>query len=369
MSETNKKCKILIVDDTPKNIQVVASILREEEYQMAFACNGKEALDQTKSANFDLILLDIMMPKMDGYEVCERLKADPATQEIPVIFLTAKTETASIVKGFEFGAVDYVTKPFRKEELLARVRTHLYIRKLQLDLQEVNAAKDKFFSIIAHDLRGPLGALHNVTQLIIENIKNFSRDTLIETFIMQRDAAKNLLALLENLLTWSRIQRGMIEYHPQQTDVERIVHRNLALLTPHAEQKQITLHNSIQPKLIVYADVNMVDTVVRNLLSNALKFTDTGGNITISATPHEQYVDVSVSDTGVGISAKGLSKLFRIDEPYQRQGTADEEGTGLGLVLCQELVEKNGGTIRVESETGQGTTFTFSLQSSQPAKT
>ena len=152
MDDTNKKFNILIVDDASKNIQVVANILKQEGYQMAFARNGKTALSRAETMPFDLILLDIMMPEMDGYEACERLKKNPETKDIPVIFLTAKTDKESVLKGFGLGAVDYVTKPFNAAELLARVKTHLELKLAKEDLrnsrdqlQELNATKDKFF--------------------------------------------------------------------------------------------------------------------------------------------------------------------------------------------------------------------------------
>lgn len=159
MKSDDKKFSILIVDDVPKNIQMVANVLREEGYQMAFARSGDAALRHTETILFDLILLDIMMPEMNGYEVCEKLKQNPKTKEIPVIFLTAKTDTENVLKGFELGAVDYVTKPFNMSELLARVKTHLELREARQKLQELNATKDKFFSIIAHDLKNPFNAL------------------------------------------------------------------------------------------------------------------------------------------------------------------------------------------------------------------
>ncbi len=158
MERKDPKFKILIVDDVPRNIQIISTVLKLQEYQMAFARSGAAALEMVKKNLPDLILLDIMMPDMDGYETCRRLKNDPCfesgAKETPVIFLTGKTDSDSVVKGFEIGGVDYITKPFRTSELLARVQTHLQLKFAQEKLQEANAAKDRFFSIIAHDLKG-----------------------------------------------------------------------------------------------------------------------------------------------------------------------------------------------------------------------
>lgn len=383
-----EKPLILLVDDHPKNLQLLGSFL-EGAYKTAVAVNGAEALEFVKKKFPDLILLDITMPEMDGLEVCQHLKAFPETQDIPVIFLTARTKTDDVVKGFEVGAVDYITKPFQQKEIMARINTHLTIHNLQKrvkeqnlqlqqeiterkqmeeqikqakeELEKLNANKDKFFSIIAHDLRGPLGSLHGLAEILVENIESYSKDKLIRFLTTQRDAAKNLLALLENLLTWSRIQRDMIQFSPQQIDVGDMITQNIALFTPNAGQKQITLKRSIPKQVFVYGDQSMINTVVRNLISNALKFTDSGGTITVSVRQDEMTVEVSVSDTGIGIDAKHVPQLFQIDAKYQRKGTANEQGTGLGLILCKEFVERHGGKLWVESEVGKGTTFTFTL--------
>jgi signal transduction histidine kinase len=170
-----------------------------------------------------------------------------------------------------------------------------------------------------------------------------------------------LYALIENLLTWSRLQRGAIEWRPQAVNLHNAVERTMRLLASNAEQKEIELRNTTPEGMTGYADVKMLDTVIRNLISNALKFTHPGGSVTISAKEHEELLTVTVADTGIGIGQEHLPKLFRIDSKFTRSGTAKERGTGLGLILCKEFVERNGGTIWVESEKEQGTTFYFTL--------
>lgn len=380
---------ILIVDDTPNNLTILTQMLTDQGYQVRPAISGPLALKATSIELPDLILLDIIMPEMDGYEVCRQLKANAATHDIPVIFISALDETLDKVKAFEAGGVDYITKPFQAEEVLARVKTHLTLRNLQKTLQdknsrlqqeitehkqtaaalreseqqlrELNASKDKFFSIIAHDLKGPLGSLKGLSQFAEQHLAGSSPDKLKEIVALQRTTTENVLKLLENLLTWSRIQRGMLEYRPQQIQIEEIIERNINLFTANAKQKQLLLTSSLQGNMLAYADCNMVDTVVRNLISNALKFTHEGGTIEVSVRQVEQYLEVSVSDTGIGIDQVHLPKLFKIETKYKRLGTARERGTGLGLILCKELVETNAGKIWVESEPGKGTTFCFTL--------
>jgi two-component system sensor histidine kinase/response regulator len=388
-SSRKNESNILIVDDTPENLTILARMLTEQGYFVRPAINGQVALQAVRKDQPDLILLDIVMSGMDGYEVCRQLKTDEHTRDIPVLFMSALDETLDKVRAFEVGGVDYITKPFHPEEVIARIETHLTMRNLQKTLQEqnirlrqeiierkqaetalkeseqqlreLNVSKDRFFSILAHDLKGPLGSLKGLTQFAEEHLDSYSPNELKEIIVLQRRTAENLLKLLENLLTWSRIQRGILEYNPQFIRVKGVIDRNVALFAPNAEQKQITLNRSIPEKAVVYADFNMVDTVVRNLISNALKFTHSGGTVGVATRQDEKYIEVSVSDTGIGIRKEHLSKLFRIETKYKRSGTAREKGTGLGLILCKELVEQNGGKIWVESEVGKGTTFRFTL--------
>jgi signal transduction histidine kinase len=389
MVDNTNKGVVLAVDDTPENLGILFDYLDQSGFTVLLVQNGENALKQAEENLPDLILLDIMMPDLDGFEVCRRLKANELTRDIPVIFMTALSDTGDKVRGFEAGGVDYITKPLQHEEVLERVRTHTTIRQLQRELQEtntilqqyvellaeknteldeknaqleeVNASKDRFFSIISHDLRSPFVGLLGLTQIISEQFENYSREQLHTIITKLYKSTENLYALIENLLTWSRLQRGAIEWRPQAVNLQNAVERTMRLLASNAEQKEIELRNTIAGGMTGYADVKMLDTVIRNLLSNALKFTHPGGSVTISAKEHEELLTVSVADTGIGIGQKYLPKLFRIDSKFTRSGTAKERGTGLGLILCKEFVERNGGTIWVESEADKGTTFYFTF--------
>jgi signal transduction histidine kinase len=374
---------ILVVDDKPDNLRLLMEILSESGYEVRPASDGEFALQSARSSPPDLILLDIKMPDMDGYAVCEQLKADECTRDIPVIFISALNEVVDKVKGFALGGVDYITKPFQADEVLARVQTHLTLRDLQKSLQEeitwrkhaeeelrelnhqlqeANASKDKFFSIIAHDLRNPFTSLIGLTEAIIEDFDIYGKDKIKVMISQLHTSSKTVYTLLTNLLEWSRLERGLIECVPEDILIADIAEQNIYLLKARIEHKQITPRNLIPKGTRAYADENMVNTIMRNLLSNALKFTESGGTIDVSL-PHrnKNVVEIAVSDTGVGISEENMEKLFRIDAKFTTTGTAGEQGTGLGLILCKELVEKNGGTIRVESEVGKGTMFVFTL--------
>jgi len=365
MNQNNRQANILIVDDVTRNIQIIASILKPEGYKIAFAHSGETALERVNEIQFDLILLDIMMPGIDGYETCRRLKNDPqfgsSTRETPVIFLTAKTDPDSIVKGFDLEAVDYITKPFCASELLARVKTHLQLRFSQKNLQESNATKDRFFSIIAHDLKGPFNSLLGYSEFLLsywENYDDVKRKQFVKTIHQQSD---RLYRMLVNLLDWSRMQLGKMEYHPEKIKLHFMTGSNLLLLKPLAEKKNIEFNIDIRKNALAYGDSNMIGTVIRNLMSNAIKFTYQGGEIRITCRKDGAFHEITVADTGIGIADENIAKLFRIDGHFSTSGTDKETGTGLGLILCKEFVEKNGGRLWVESEEGKGSDFSFTV--------
>jgi two-component system sensor histidine kinase/response regulator len=385
-STTNSEtATVLIIDDSPTNLGVIVDYL-EEGFEIMTARDGEAGFEIARQAQPDLILLDVMMPGIDGFETCMRLKALEATRDIPVIFMTALTDTESKVKGFELGAVDYVTKPLQPKEVLARVSAHLRLRAMARDLQRqaaelqaanqtlarLNADKDKFFSIVAHDLRGPFNPLLTNADLLADGALVFDREAVQQMSGAIYGSAKLILNLLDNLLHWSRLQMGYMVYEPEQLLVAEIVDSNLMLLAEQAQRKEIALQNEVAPELVGYADRYMLNMVVRNLISNAIKFTPPGGQVLISAQPvscqegagQGGWVEVAVADTGVGISPEEQEGLFAIGH-RSRAGTAGEEGTGLGLILCREMVKQSGGEIWVESVVGQGTTFRFRVPAGQ----
>lgn len=364
----DQQVKILVVDDDPTNLSVLLAYLNDIGYKVLIAPNGEQALVQLNHVLPDVILLDIMMPGIDGFETCRRIKAQERTRHIPVIFMTALSDSASKIQGFRVGGVDYITKPFQHEEVLVRVNTHVMLQRLQHNLvqqnralQDANASKDKFFSIIAHDLRSPLGALRDLPDVLLDNVEQYSREALVEFLIKQRDAANNLFKLLENLLTWARIQQGRIDHHPQTFQVEHLVNQNIELLRLNVQQKHLVVHNAVPISLRVHVDYHILNTILRNLLSNAVKFTHPGGTITVSAAPTDDMAAISVSDSGIGMTADQIAKACRIDAKFKRRGTANEQGTGLGLILCQEFVKQYGGCLSIESAVNQGTTVTITL--------
>jgi len=356
-----KNCKILIVDDIAQNIQILQHILKIKDYQISFSMNGKQALEMVKTTTYDLILLDIMMPEMSGFDVCNALKNDDATKDLPIIFISAQNDIDSIVKGFKLGAVDYITKPFNSSELLARVKTHLELKHAREALQELNATKDKFFSIIAHDLRNPFNSIIGFSSLLLSNYDLYDKERVIKFIQRIHNSGESIFKLLENLLQWSRIQTNRMEFTPETINLKQLVDATLSVVTNNAEAKQINLTNLILEDIMIVVDSNMISTVIRNLVSNAIKFTHENGQITISSKLLNDIVEVTISDTGVGMPDDDLKKLFRIDTQFTVPGTANEKGSGLGLILCKEFIEKNNGIIWAESSLGKGSDFKFTL--------
>ena len=235
------------------------------------------------------------------------------------------------------------------------------ISKREEQLKDANQTKNKFFSIIAHDLRNPLHALLLSTDSLVRYRHKFTELQLEKTLFFIRKSVTHVNDLLESLLQWARTQTGRIQYNPETIDIDQIITENINLHFGQANKKNIVIENNIKESLSIYADQKMISTVVRNLISNAIKFTDVNGKVIIDGKQNGKYIEISVEDTGVGISEDNLSKLFRIDVHHSTVGTYDERGTGLGLVLCKEFVEKNDGEIRVESKVGEGSKFTVVL--------
>ena len=263
-SEGDRQYSILIVDDVAKNIQLVAKFLTKEGYNLYFAQNGESTLKQIEKIPFDLILLDVMMPGMDGFDVCQKIKSQEKTKDIPIIFLTAKTDDDAIARGFACGGVDYVTKPFAPTELVARVKTHLQLRSREKELKDLNSTKDTLLSVIGHDLRTPFFNIMSLGELLLKNYKTFSEDEikdLIDNIVQASRLSHNLL---ENLLNWTRVQTGKILFKPEPLNLEEIIKHNVGFVQPQAGNKDIKCEYRIEDDIKVYADKNMLDTIIRN---------------------------------------------------------------------------------------------------------
>ena len=382
----NNQGTVLIVEDTTSLLTFLEFILQEHGFATIMADCGELALNILEKQIPDLILLDILMPGIDGYEVCRQIKTQEYLKHIPIIFLTALTGKSDRVKGLKLGAVDYILKPFEENELLLKVHNQIILRRLTVEIQDkttellnykehleimvqkrteelenTNATKDKLLSIIAHDLKNPFAAvLSSVDLLFLYLEKNdlVKAKAKVETI---QNTTKHGYALLQNLLEWSCSQKGILNFQPTRNDISIIVRNCIDLLKLSAENKNIQVVNNITNQIFAKIDTNYVTTILRNLISNAIKFTNEKGKVEINAKINESEIEISISDTGIGMSDNTLEKLFRIDEKVATSGTSGEKGTGLGLILCKEFIQHNNGRFWVQSEPGKGATFYLAL--------
>lgn len=494
----NNKVKILIIDDNPEFSQGLKMLLSNDDIELFTALSGEEGLQEFSRYSPDLVILDIVMPGMDGFEVCRRIRSDPANSNVFVVMMSGfKITSDQQATGLEAGADGYIARPVPNRELLARIRTFIRLKRAEKRLEvsenkyktlfntmivayahhqiitdesgkpcdyrflnvnpeferitglssnavigktileilpstepvwiekygqvaqtgeeirfvefsgsfnkhyevyafspargefstlffdvtnriaaekkiqeanqnliKLNAEKDKFFSIIAHDLRNPLGSIQGLSELLLEQVRQNDHENL-ELFAENiHFATVRVMNLLSNLMVWARSQTGRIVFKPENLVLNDLIREVLQLTETTAQNKSVTLKALLPDNLQIRADRFLLNSILLNLLTNAIKYSFTNGIVELTASNTNAAVVVTVKDNGVGIPETDLGNLFRIDVNHSTPGTKDEKGTGLGLILCKEFIEKHGGSIWVESQEGKGSTFSFSL----PAK-
>lgn len=360
---------IAIIDDELMNLEMLGFIIRQLGFGSTGIQHSLEAIEILEKSVPDLILLDVKMPKMDGFELCSKIKEHRKLKEVPIIFLTGLDQTENKIKGLELGGVDYITKPFNPLELKARVKTHIELsmakRKVEEQakkLKEDIAVKNRMFSIIGHDLRSPLSAAKLKMDFIQRGIIDHTSPDFINGTVYEISRTMDeALNLLQNLLGWGKSESGQIEIIPEKIALHDIADETFRLLKLPSSHKEIGLINEVPQETYAYADMNTTKTVLRNLVSNAIKFTPKQGKIAIGAETKGKWVYISVTDNGKGITTEDIKKILNPKEHFSQLGTEKEPGTGLGLVLCQIFIKKNGGKLSIESEPGKGSTFTFNL--------
>lgn len=360
--------KILIVDDVMSNVLLLKILLTNEKFQVCTANCGKACIEQARKEHPDLVLLDVMMPDISGFDTAVIMKKDPELKEIPIIFLTALNTPADLVKGFQVGANDFLTKPFNKEELVMRVMQQIslvaakrIIEKQNAELRATLSNRDKMYSVIAHDLRSPMASIRMVLNLVVQSATPESVGPELYSLLDQANReSEEVHDLLDNLLKWTKSQTGRLNVVTQDLDLNDIVPGVVDIFEMIAATKNIKLDlQHTGGPLVVRADNDMLKTVVRNFMSNAVKFSPEGSTIEIIMSSDGDFAKVSVRDHGVGISADRLGSIFHKGETTY--GTGGEEGSGLGLQLCQDFARKNGGDCMVESTEGKGSTFSVTI--------
>lgn len=376
LTPTLQGSRVLVVDDVPKNLQVVGTMLRNAGYAVMPATSGARALEGIRVQLPDLILLDLMMPEIDGLEGSPLVKADPVTREIPIVFLTASNEMEHLVQGFEAGAVDYVTKPFNPPELLARVRTHIELKLARERLRELNEEKNEFMGIVAHDLRNPLGAIKGYAEMIAEDAGTFRsaspaelnnvRQGLEDCAGRIRNSAERMLEMVQNLLDANRIERGEIHLNLAPTELGHLVSSVIESQRPRAVAKQQSLHfQSDGSPITATADSNVMVQVLENLISNAVKYSPPGKTIVVRLKKEESNAICEVQDEGPGLSPEDRKKLFGKFARLSAKPTGGEHSTGLGLSIVKRMIEAMGGRVWCESEPGKGATFIVAVKLSE----
>lgn len=361
--------KLLVVDDVQTNVLLLKALLSKEGYGILVANNGQEALEVIRNENPDLILLDVMMPGMDGFEVAERLKSEEYRCEIPIIFLTALDDTQSIVNGFKLGAGDFISKPFRKEELMVRIKHQLSLVAARRIIEEKNeelrktiAGRDKMYSVIAHDLRSPMASMKMLLNTIMMSVeKDKIGPDIFDMLEMSNKTSEEVFSLLDNLLKWTKSQLGKLTVIPQKLDISGLADGVVEVTNSVAEVKHIKLIRTDHESFFVYVDIEMIKSILRNLISNAVKFSNPDSEIKVGIKAEDGKVIVSVTDSGKGIKKEDQHKLLKDSTHFTTYGTNSEEGSGLGLLLCRDFARKNGGELWFESEENLGSVFSFSL--------
>jgi signal transduction histidine kinase len=377
---------ILIVDDTIPNLQLLSTMLTDEGYKVRAVPSGAMALTAAQSAPPDLILLDIALPDLNGYEVCQCLKRDDRTRNVPILFISALDDEMDKVKAFEVGGVDYITKPFQVAEVVARVETHLNLQLFQDQLRQTNEklltanqqlaqardealranqAKSAFLANISHELRTPLNNILGYTELLQEEATESGSEQYLSDLQKIHHASSHLLTLLNDLLDLSKVEAGKLTFHITTFDVRAVVASVIADERISVEKNNNTFTTEIDPMLSeMVGDETKIKQILFNLISNAAKFTS-NGNVSFAA--HQikrhgkRWIEFRIVDTGIGIPPEKIKNLF---DPFVQ---ADESiatqygGTGLGLALTKRLCQIMGGSIQMSSELNVGTIFVVTL--------
>ena len=367
---------MLVVDDIEANRDVLSRQLERQGHVVPTAENGRQALEMLRAHTFDLVLLDIMMPEMDGYEVLQRLQADEALRHLPVIMISALSELDSVVRCIEMGAEDYLTKPFNPTLLKARIgaclekkrahdrETHLF-QQLQGNyqrLQELEKLRDDLTDMIIHDLRTPLNAMFLGAQAL-EAMGEFN-EAQRKMLGMVMGSGKTLVGIINDLLDISKMESGSLQLERQELVAADLVDAAVKQVATLASARNLTLATEVEPGLprLVADEAKLLRAIV-NLLSNAIKFTPQGGTVTVSVrrSNDEPSLRFCVRDTGEGIPPEAFGRIFEKFGQVESRQAGRVMSTGLGLTFCKLAVEAHGGHIGVESAPGQGSTFTFTI--------
>ncbi len=368
--------RVLIVDDNPKALIIAKARLIKEGLDVVCAGGGKQCLEIVRKERLDLILLDIDMPDISGFEVCSILKKDEILCMVPVIFLTAADDNGNRIKGLDLGAVDYVTKPFDSFELRARVRAALRTKNLQDQLKNFNQKlekkvdertsriqqllnqKDAFVNQLSHDLKTPLTPLVALLPMLAKRLEDSESKRMLNLAI---DNVSYMRNLTDTTLQLARLNSSVSQLKREKIDIAYELQTTINSLTSLFNERSVSHVNRVASPLIIENEVLLIKELLRNLMSNAIKYTNRGGAVTIKGFSKNDHIHISITDTGIGMTKKQILHAF--EEFYKADDSRhDRSSTGLGLTICHKIIEKSGGTIRIDSPgLGRGTTVSFTL--------
>jgi len=355
--------RVLIVDDTPQNLDVLGKILRPYGYNLAIAQSGEQAIKTARHFNPDLILLDVMMPGIDGYETCSRLKQVESLKDVPVIFVTAKHDAKDIVHGFEVGGVDYINKPFMQEEIIARIKSHLELYEAKKKLIKLNHQKNRFLGIAAHDLRNPLTSIMGFSELMLHDLNSSKCD--LENFHKRASlifgASNAMYQLINDLLDISIIEEGGFKLEKLDSSICELLTERVSVARMICESKNINIECECLVDQLICMDKNRITQVIDNLLSNAIKFSPKGSLISVKAESGTDTLKVSVIDNGPGIPDEEKSTIFDDYKTLSNRPTGGEKSTGLGMSIVKKIIETHKGDISVRTSEGGGATIVFEI--------
>jgi signal transduction histidine kinase len=356
--------RILIVDDDKINHRLLQAFLRNNGYTLTDADSGENALAAYEKHQPDLVLLDVVLPGIDGYETCQRLRKTYGKACAPIIFITAKSAPEDIVHGFEVGGVDYLTKPLKAKEVEARIRTQLENRALIEQLGRTNAAKNRLLGMAAHDLRNPLASIRGLAEFLGDGVVGPLTPDQLELVQTIRDASHSMLDLVNDLLDTATIEAGELNIRLQPENLPELVTKSIALISIEAGKKTTRIAFEPPPEAIrINADGAKIKQVIENLLSNAVKYSPRGSVVTVivASNPKSSAVSFCVRDQGPGIPANEHNKLFKDFSRLSVKPTGGEKSTGLGLAICRKIVEAHHGTITAENLPERGCEFRVTL--------
>lgn len=358
---------ILIVDDVPENLRLLSAMLEQTGYLVRPATSAKLALRAARQKSPSLILLDMRMPEMGGVEMCQQLKADDALKDIPVIFISALNETEEKIKAFQAGGVDYITKPFQEKEVLARVTTHLELRRQKIELEAINQRlkelerlRDSLTHMIVHDMKTPLMVINghlNIIQMF--DAPALSKDGNL-SLTEAKTATKRLTRMVSEMLLVSKLEVNKLVLRPALSDLVALARKAATDFWPANNPKKIHTNITSDPESMPLSlDAELIERVFQNLLSNAVKYSPDNGTVALNIATANGQARVEVTDAGPGIAPEFHQRIF--EKFGQVESGMNRQGTGLGLAFCKLAVEAHGGNIGVISELGQGSTFWFTL--------